>query len=456
MFQGINTILDGIRNAIRSGFQRSISSLSVPPLSFAQVRTQTQNYTVWNLYMDKYLVQKPYLNTTIASLPANASPPSQEDVNFAAAIGLISISWQPNDIVNQTYEEVDAILMRNITSIDDCSATVRQLKECVDNHAQKVYQWYWNNLTSDADRRDLITAMSSRDDTSLVKNIYANIFPQTQINPNPPRTNNISDAYQKLGRTFLTTSLDASALRFCVNPGPGSCGMYYHEELAYLFMIPLFPEANEKEIPAQLLRIRPGIFDDDGISGDVNDEYQVHLEERFKRMFTTDSIPYAFRESTFRSVAPTPRQSQAPTPGDTNRRGPSTSSNRGRSRRRNTTSSSTGPSPPTNNSSSVPPTPPTQPTIPDDDDYEPDPVLASKASRITAYVKSELANGNRIHDHMDRFGTTSESATVISRLQIRRGDNNDDTIMIRTYSGTKQYVVTYTRKSQKPIFNLVS
>lgn len=92
------------------------------------------------------------------------------------------------------------------------------------------------------------------------------------------------------------------------------------------------------------------------------------------------------------------------------------------------------------------------PTVPDDDDYEPDPMFARLARDITDYVKA-LPASDMTNDHMTRFSTTTESPAAISRDSLR---DTDQRIVTRDRYGSRTYLVTYTRKSKKPIFSPVS
>jgi hypothetical protein len=104
-------------------------------------------------------------------------------------------------------------------------------------------------------------------------------------------------------------------------------------------------------------------------------------------------------------------------------------------------------------SSSPPPDPqqPPPPQIPDDASYVPDPFLSRKARDITNHFQS-LTKMDMIHDHMTRFSTTVEQPFPLTRWQVRKTDS-------RTFAGqstmSRMYVITYTRKSRKPIFNPV-
>jgi len=90
--------------------------------------------------------------------------------------------------------------------------------------------------------------------------------------------------------------------------------------------------------------------------------------------------------------------------------------------------------------------------IPDDDDYTPNAGLYRKVRDLTKFYQSS-DDMNMEKDHMTRFSTTNETPVGLSRLSVRRTD-------VRVYSGQgtngNMFVVTFTRKSRKPIFNPVA
>jgi hypothetical protein len=92
---------------------------------------------------------------------------------------------------------------------------------------------------------------------------------------------------------------------------------------------------------------------------------------------------------------------------------------------------------------------------PDDSNYVPNQSLLI-LSKGWIKIADELPSTDLTHDHMTRFETSSEVSQPISKGQIRRGEHADWFILKRTALGTQQYVVTFTRKSKKPIFNPVT
>lgn len=92
------------------------------------------------------------------------------------------------------------------------------------------------------------------------------------------------------------------------------------------------------------------------------------------------------------------------------------------------------------------------PQVPDDSQYEPDPLLVSKTRTMTEKIRAQAAD-DLSHDHMSRFSTTVEVASSISKTQLKPSDYR---IQIKDRNGTRFYLVTYTRKSRKPIFSPIS
>lgn len=93
-----------------------------------------------------------------------------------------------------------------------------------------------------------------------------------------------------------------------------------------------------------------------------------------------------------------------------------------------------------------------QPPIPDDDNYVPDGIMSAEARDYTKAIRAN-PDLDLKHDHMSRFGTTTEGPGPISEATLQKGDW---TILIRDRYGNRRYLVTYTRKSKKPIFSQIN
>jgi len=114
-------------------------------------------------------------------------------------------------------------------------------------------------------------------------------------------------------------------------------------------------------------------------------------------------------------------------------------------------SSAGSPSPPSGRRT-PPPTKRHSPVTPDDDDYSPDSLLAMKARTMTEKVNAQ-AKTDLSHDHMTRFNVNVEVASSIAKTQLRPDDYR---IQVKDRNGTRLFLVTYTRKSRKPIFSPIS
>lgn len=95
---------------------------------------------------------------------------------------------------------------------------------------------------------------------------------------------------------------------------------------------------------------------------------------------------------------------------------------------------------------------PTPPDSPDDSAYNPDPLFDRLARDATEYVRA-LPDDDMTHDHMTRFSAADEYPRPISRDSLR---DSDQRIVVRNRSGSFTHLVTFTRRSLKPIFNPVS
>jgi hypothetical protein len=97
----------------------------------------------------------------------------------------------------------------------------------------------------------------------------------------------------------------------------------------------------------------------------------------------------------------------------------------------------------------------TQSTIPDDTSYTPNIQLMIHAKGYTKEVQAR-PQGELFHDHMTRFKTNVEEPRSMSESEVIKGPGHDFVIFLSNQRGRNKYVVTYTRKSRKPIFNSVA
>jgi hypothetical protein len=94
----------------------------------------------------------------------------------------------------------------------------------------------------------------------------------------------------------------------------------------------------------------------------------------------------------------------------------------------------------------------TQPTIPDDTSYVPEQELYRKVKDLTEWLRTQDTIKLK-KDHMTRFGVQVEEQRSVRKIDLLP----TDTRIIRGQNTLGQmYMVTFTRKSKKPIFNPVS
>lgn len=453
MFDSINTVLDGIRSAARSAILRITAPAMTPSPTYASLRSQMLHHSIWTIWNKMYEATQPYISISVGTATSTSTPPDVNDGLFA-----ISVSQTLHQVVNlRLYTElianVEDVCQRNIASIDDCSTSVRRIKELCDEYAKDSYLQLWNlrsSIPDDTSLRDHIYNDGHHAQVADIKYwLEHSTLPRTGTDPVFDR---FAFSLYQLSQTLKTRGLDRSLVRMILNQGPGSCGMYFHTELAFLHMVPLFPGRLEADLPRFFKRHDATFFDDEGISGDVDDQYQQHLEDRFRRQFVRPTPLTNFHSSLFRSQATTPIATRSPSPTRTHSdqrstRGTRSEGSRGRrsNRRHSTNASSTPPGP------SPAPTQAT-PQVPDDQHYEPDPLLARHAREITEFVRS-LPTSDMTNDHMTRFSVDSESPQATSRDFLLPTDQR---IVIRDRYGNHTYLVTYTRKNRKPIFSPVN
>nr|WGH72962.1 MAG: hypothetical protein [Trichoderma atroviride partitivirus 1] len=90
-------------------------------------------------------------------------------------------------------------------------------------------------------------------------------------------------------------------------------------------------------------------------------------------------------------------------------------------------------------------------TEPDDTDYIPDPILNFQMRDFVSHIRS--LDEMPLHlDHMERFACDYETPWPLTRLQVRP---NDARAFQRSSRNNRMFVITFTRKNRKPIFNPV-
>jgi len=99
--------------------------------------------------------------------------------------------------------------------------------------------------------------------------------------------------------------------------------------------------------------------------------------------------------------------------------------------------------------------PPPNPTIPDDSAYQPDPNWTRREKGIISLIQS-LPQMDMRRDHMTRFQTTNEQPTSIAKSQVDPRANGDIDVFFGKTKFSQHYLITFTRKSRKPIFNPIN
>lgn len=100
-------------------------------------------------------------------------------------------------------------------------------------------------------------------------------------------------------------------------------------------------------------------------------------------------------------------------------------------------------------------TPPPNPTIPDDTTYIPNPGWTRREKGIISLIQS-LPTMDMRRDHMTRFKVNNEQPTSISRWEVSPRDHGDIDVFFGPTKFSQHYLITFTRKSRKPIFNPIN
>jgi len=427
-----------------------------PSPTFAALRSTKTGFKIWTLWNEFYFESKPYLSVSISSASQTVSPPDVQDASFATEVSNILQDFYPLSIAVEMFSEVHGACMKNITSIEDCNATVRTIKEISDKYAKDAYERVWTerpNITADVDiHRRLQSQHDHFVTTDFIKRyLFAGTSYAERERAHP--TYQLAINLANLGAALKSNQLDPSVRRFIVNQGPGSCGMYFHEDLAFMNMLSIFNGELETWVPSELSSETDNIFDDEGVSGDVDDQYQELLEMRFKQQFVTSIPTTTFRPNLFRSRSGTPSQTRPGSPPpETSTRGSTQETHPPRSPRRTRQQHSTSSGTTQSTHRTTTSGPSAAQSIPDDTSYVPDSILSFQMSHFITHIQG-LTNMEMRLDHMTRFSRNDEFAQQLTQWQVR----NDDA---RTFAGNsranKMYIITFTRANRKPIFNPVN
>jgi len=435
------------------GFTRSrlFSDLfkGVPVIKSAQASfvSSHKSYTSGYLLGYSYLVNREYtsLDAVMEDISNNGDDAEQawfDQCNIAFSYMTI---LQRNPFLT-TYAEL-------LTSIIDTLNKAKIVTKTQDRVTEAIHDILSHLLDYTQGCREYFEYMKYKS----IESMTADVKPQTYNQSSPtdsdartPAETIIDDLLQKLAYLFADPDVYDELVKFLLTPSLGSCGIDYLGDYKFPLALnvmqydPTITQSHvywkiRNESPDALDKVDPLLVDDsdlqrlEGLSLKSlrNDSYRNHRDALLKEIFkdkvqdneTGDQNDFGFSFQ------------KPPTPG-----------NRGKKQKKK------NPPPPFRHGQS---SHNQAPATPDDDDYTPDHVLASL---VRDYTRKAHSAGFDIstHDHMTRFNTTSEGAQPISESQVRRGKGSDWTIIKRTNLGNQKYVVTYTRKSKKPIFNAVS
>lgn len=269
---------------------------------------------------------------------------------------------------------------------------------------------------------------------------------------NTPDDSNVAAQHQAAMVDFSQTLVDKDVSDLAVAQVliPDFChaGTDYPENSSFPFYVPILPISH-------LLKHRDQIWNErmsakhsnplDRIEPAELEELDLHIRlvEEYNEISFTESIEVPKRN---KRIQPSPEPSLTDEPEDEKARSRAQSIGLRPSSRQSST--------PVTSSRSPPPATPSELPLAlefDDSNYTPDPFLSRKCRGITDAIQS-LPQMDLKHDHMTRFELSFERPIPLTKWQVRKSD-------IRIFQGqsilSRMYVVTYSRKSRKPLFNPV-
>jgi len=431
-----NSTIGKYRKELRSTYLRKIMALTTPAKTITQIRTDYKGFSIFQLSALVHILGETYLSVDpIKSDPNYIAGDPATYKNYYHTRNLRFEKVYAHILVHPFVPEVVDFIKNIKDIIDDGNSNsssaediILTLKQAQDSYAEKVAQRIHSF------KKTSISAIDGSLNDPMIT-ITENNWTQIRSEANAG-----SKAYHKelmkLINVLVDQKTDETVYRYVFNQGPGSSGYATTQTVHFPVMLPIFPVALQSEIFDMYDHGRrqhtPAPSDED-----IDDDAQEKLEKEYlisekRRLDSDDGARHSGTATpNWQSFFP-PGFGQPSAGGGT---GPDPNSGAG-----NANAGGSGPQPQGQ-----------QPAIPDDDNYEPDSALASRAADMTREYRTTVPT-DMSHDHMTRFSTNSEASTTVSRANVRQ---TDWTFITKTRYATTRYLVTFTRKSKKPIFSIV-
>jgi len=358
-------------------------------------------------------------------------------------LSLRTYQFPPITAHTHLLDEVYTTISEAITSGDPPDEVIDTLRSDLTTYGDQVIDWaefYKQYSASEITAKMLEDQSIWRYKDHNGTTIYNDTF--DKLRPH-------AEALRKLAFLLHDKRVSEQVVRFILNPAPGSSVIGHDVATGMPYFFNILPEeyAHDFTITVMDLRYPDGPGSDDE---EIDDEVQEELEREFQTQLNKDFLDHTVTKPKLRPFA---------VPGTTSDPNSTRKKQKKKEKKPATGGGGKGKgpdpeskpdtSPPPGGSSSGGSGSKGNDDVPDDSDYTPDSSLAGKAIEYTKRVRAQDLTDLK-HDHMTRFNIKTENPQYLRVYQVKPGDFR---VTTSDWTTGQKYIVTYTRKSRKPIFN---
>lgn len=437
-----NSSISTIRSQIRDGLIRLINRADPAKVKLAQTKSRLKDATTIAIIMEYVRITKSYLECDPAKTALIASPDERTKQKFntyaSVAATFAELVYISPPLVQHTQ-----LLTEVIQILSGLELTPRTAEQTIDNIRRSLNAYAVNVAAA-------IEPSITTSSTLLAEGTYGRLvmkWTHMHRNVQPETSTEMKTHTTKLGileYQMYQSYVPEEVVRYLMNPGVGSAVIWYSDAVSVPFFFNVLPKPYADSMENVMIQRHPSGYD--WSADDWDDETQENLERTFShKAFSKSSdnplrpCPSADEEAARRRREAEARRQEAEdaTRRDEERRHREEEE---AERRRREAEAAAAEEDDDEDSS------------PDDTSYAPNPYLSFKVRRQIERYQSGLDTAPQ-RDHMTRFETTTESERSIPRSAVRL---DDITVTAGRTAIDQRYVVTFTRRNKKPIFNPVS
>jgi hypothetical protein len=359
------------------------------------------------------------------------------------AYASITLYNPPYDTLIPTLQDAIKVLEKQDEGEIDHDEAIYQLKSLQDTYAERTrdFMMQFSHIPLDI----LKTTLHNSGKFFVYAGTAINFLGSSTSPLTAGKYGKVEDLMRDLTDSTFNHGVHPSVRRYVFNQSVGSCGLTFAGRIRFPYFITLIPGSLQTDLAGLAITERQ-LYSDSEDFESVSDETQESMERDY------------FYDVQTRGLAPPDPNGDEASPHTSRSRGRSTHPRSSTSAPASDdhTSGGTGgnsqTSPSTsegNDNASGSRASDNDTNVPDDTNYIPDVIMSDKARPFTRVIQARTTVDD-LHDHMTRFSTNSEAPASISKFGLRP---TDWTIQVRDRNGIRNYLVTYTRKSKKPIFS---